>query len=135
MAKAHVLYITEERRLRKKKISYLGEWLFDGKLQRAWFTLREFFVDFQGHNTLPIDERWANPRSPYRSGKYPKEKELEQRTNPDKRISQAVEIWKNKADREGRRNIIVWGITICTCGVVSLFCLIIILLVSGRLQF
>ncbi|KKN17309.1 hypothetical protein LCGC14_0967180 [marine sediment metagenome] len=133
MAKASVLYITEDRLVRKKRMSYLGEWLFDSNAQRGWFTLRKFFINIKGRMGVPIDERWAMPVSPYREDKYDEES-IRLRTDVTSRISQAIEVWKNMEAKEGRLNVLVWGVTIVVTCSVLVFLVMAVLIASGKVQ-
>lgn len=122
MANQKMVIVQEDRRIDAgKKVPIIGEWAWNERLMRAYFTLRELFVrigSLKGKPGLVVDSRFAVPISPYQ--KYTDE-ELQKLTDLAKRRQQAFNFYQHLANRESQQNIIVWVTSICVSSTVFLF--------------
>ncbi len=133
MAKQIVIEVGQDRKLKRTTKPGIGEWLYDENNQEAWFTLRKLYSVFgflKGKMGLVIDKRFALPLNPY--GGY-KPDEITLLTNLDARADQALNIAIGQAEKQGRHNIVAWGITIAISGFVLVVIILALLIASERI--
>lgn len=135
-----VLIIHQNRRIKKTTQPVYGNWLRDVKNWSAWFTYRHYYLWFDQFKNkfggkvrvgLVIDSIYALPLNPYVNRE---EEEVKKQVDLNRRLVESFEIAAGQAEKEGRRNIMAWGMTLAITGLVFIVIVLALLAASGRLN-
>lgn len=133
MIKQTVIVLGQDRRLKRTTKPVFGEWLYEPKIQRAWFTLRKLYASLKfckNRLGLVIDERFALPLNPYESYSEP---ELKALISLDERADQALNLTIGQVEKESHQNIIAWALVAIVSAIVLVVVILALLVASGRL--